>query len=63
MFAGKTYSDAVVANNSEEQNVLNTTNRLKRSEPSCATKEPPDDPTQPLVVTVNTATKFFSNPE
>ena len=73
MFAGKTYSDArVVGNNpsktsgSEEQNVLNTANHLLRSEPSYATKEPPDcadDPTDPLLVTVNTGTEFFSNPE
>ena len=71
MFAGKTYSDARAVGNypskpsgSEEQlGAPNTKKHVIRSQPSHATKEPPDDPTLPLVVTVNTATKFFSNPE
>ena len=73
MFAGKTYSDARAVGNypskpsgSEEQlGAPNTTKHVIRSQPSHATKEPPDVdcPTVPLLVSVNTGTQFFSNPE
>ena len=73
MYAGKTYSDArVVGNNpsktsgSDEQlGAPNITKHLIRSQPSHATKEPPDVDcaTVPLLVSVKTGTEFFSNPE
>ena len=66
MFAGKTYSDARKTSSSEEQlGAPNTTKHVIRSQPSHATKEPPDVDcaTVPLRVSVKTGTQFFSNPE